>query len=943
MARRSRTAPDPAAAMTTDSTTASRCFHCGLPVGADGDTAEIAGHQRPFCCGGCRAVCEAIHAAGLEGFYRRTPAGEVLGPPPTPPRALAVYDLEEVQQEFVSDQGETREIHLLVEGIHCAACVWLIETGLSALPGVTAARVNLTGRRLRLTWDQRRQRLSAILQRLADLGYAAVPFDPERAEGALQRGNRALLYRMAFAGFAMMNLLWISIALYAGADRGEFRGLFHWIGLAIATPTLLYSGYPFYRGALNGLRRWRLTMDLPIAIGASITWLYSCYVTLGGPGEVYWDTVVNFLFVILVGRYLEALSRRHAVAATQRLLDLQPRVATVLRSPPTGGPPQEETIPIRAVRLGDLVLVRPGETVPVDGEIVSGESRLDESMLTGESRPVTRRPGESVAAGTLNGAGVLEVRATGLLRDTALGRIVRLVEEAQSSRAPIQSTADRIVPWFVAATLGLALLTFTLWVSSDLETALLAATAVLIITCPCALGMATPMAITVATGLGARHGILIKHGAVLETLSRIDHFVFDKTGTLTSGRPGVVALQHGEGTWHAGRDDPSQLPAAARIALGRAAVLETRSEHPLAHAIVALARAAEIPLSEPQIDQVRVVPGAGIGGEVDGAAVLLGSADWLAAEGIDLSSSPMAGPIADPATAPDWSPDSSPAPLGPRAAPADLAAPVYCAIDGQLVLQFAIADHLRPDAAALVQRLLAAGLQVTLLTGDRRAVADRIAAELLGGPTATPAGTSSQAGAGPEASTGADIDRHHGGRLQVIAEVLPQDKDRVIATLQQAGQRVAMVGDGINDAPALVRADVGIAVGSGTDVSIASADIVLMQSELRRVADATALARHTLRTIRQNIALSFAYNAIMVPLAMAALVTPLVAAISMPLSSLAVIGNSARIQRLFARRRPAAGAAPSVPGAIAGGVRAPEAPLAAEPPQEPSPWKSSTA
>ncbi|TVQ84975.1 MAG: heavy metal translocating P-type ATPase [Chromatiaceae bacterium] len=882
-------------------TGATRCFHCGLPVGDDGVATEVAGHRCSFCCGGCRAVCEAIHAAGLEGFYRRTPEGEVLGPPPTPPRQLALYDLEEVQQEFVQNRGETREVNLLVEGIHCAACVWLIETGLAALPGVTEARVNLTGRRLRLTWDQRRQRLSAILQRLADLGYAAVPFDPDRAEGTLQRDNRALLYRMAFAGFAMMNLMWVSIALYAGADRGEFRSLFHWIGLAIATPTLLYSGYPFYRGALTGLRRLRLTMDLPIAIGASITWLYSFYVTLGGPGEVYWDTVVNFMFVILVGRYLEALSRRQAVAATQRLLDLQPRVATVLRPSPTGGSPEEATVPIRAVRPGDLVLVRPGETIPVDGEIVAGESSLDESMLTGESRPAPRCAGESVAAGTLNGAGVLQVRVTGLLRDTALGRIIRLVEEAQSSKAPIQSTADRIVPWFVAATLGLALLSFMLWVHSDLETALLAATAVLIITCPCALGMATPMAITVATGLGARHGILIKHGAVLETLSRIDHFVFDKTGTLTSGRPGVVALRHRDGTWQAGRDAPAELPAAARAALGQAAALEILSEHPLAHAIVTLARAASVPIADRQVQQVRVVPGAGIGGEVDGQQVLIGTADWLADQGVDLSS-PLSA-------------------LSAAATMPDLTAPVYCAIDGRLALQLAIADPLRPDAAALIQQLLASGLRVTLLTGDRRAVATRIAAELLG--------------------TAPDADGH----LQVIAEVRPEDKDRVIAELQRDGQRVAMVGDGINDAPALVRADVGIAVGSGTDVSIASADIVLMQSELRRVADAAVLAQRTLRTIRQNIALSFAYNAIMVPLAMAALVTPLVAAISMPLSSLAVIGNSARIHRLFAipraaatQPRPDAGHACITTPLPAGAMTRPQ-----ESTQEPAPWKSSTA
>ncbi len=821
-----------------------RCFHCGLPVDpAEPVQGSVAGAERAFCCTGCKSVCEAIHAAGLEGFYRRTPEGEVLGPPPEPPKQLALYDLDEVQAAYLDTSTDRREVNLHVEGIHCAACVWLIETGLARMPGVEEARVNLTGRRLRVKWDNARLRLSSLLERLSQIGYTAVPFDPEAAEGALQRGNRALLYRMAFAGFAAMNLMWISIALYAGADRGEFRGLFHWIGFAIATPTLLYAGWPFLRGAWLGLRQGALTMDLPIAIGASITYLYSLYVTLGGAGQVYWDTVVNFLFVILVGRFLEAMSKRQAVASTQRLLDLQPKVATVLRD----GEPV--VLPIRAVKPGDLVLVRPGETIPADGIVSEGRSEIDEAMLSGESEPVARGVGEPVAAGTLNGAGVLKIQVTGLLRETALGRIIQLVEEAQSSKAPIQSLADRIVPGFVALTLALALLTFGFWMGRDLETALMAATSVLIITCPCAFGLATPMAIAVASGLGARHGILIKQGAVLETLSDIKHIVFDKTGTLTEGRPEVVEIQSRaaapEASWqtHSG---PATLDAGQRERLRLAAALEQVSEHPFARAVVRLAKAARVGLSTAQVQAVRVAPGAGIAGTVDGHQVLIGTREWLIANGID-------------GRAPDA--EAEPHPLGTR---------LHCAIDGIECLRVVATDRLRPDAAEVVRQLQADGIKVTLLTGDRAAVARRIAAQL--------------------------------GAIEVIAEVHPEEKDRVIAELQQRGERVAMIGDGINDAPALVRADVGIAVGSGTDVSIASADIVLMSTELMRVRDAAALSRRTLRTIRQNIGLSIAYNLIMVPLAMAALITPLVAAISMPLSSLAVIGNSARLRGLFKQR-----------------------------------------
>ena len=797
--------------------------------------------MRSFCCNGCKSVCEAIHAAGLEGFYQRTPEGEVLGPPPEPPKELALYDIDEVQEEFVDSLGDTREINLLVEGIHCAACVWLIENSLKALPGVGEARVNLTGRRLRLKWDNSRLKLSQALRRLGEIGYAAVPFDPEVAEGSLQRANRRLLYRLAVAAFGMMNLMWISIALYSGADQGEFRGLFHWIGFAIATPVLLYSGWPFYRGAWLGVRARSLTMDLPIAIGVSITYGYSLYVTISGSriGEVYWDTVVNFLFVILVGRFLESISKRQAVASTQRLLDLQPKVATVLRDG------DEVLLPIRAVRAGETVLVRPGEKVPVDGVILQGESQLDEAMLTGEAAPVAKQGGDRVAAGTLNGAGALRVQVEGLLRDTALGRIIALVEEAQASKAPIQCTADRIVPWFVVVTLTLGLVTFLFWVGTDFEVALMAATAVLIITCPCAFGMATPMAIAVASGLGARHGILVKTGAVLESLSSIDHFVFDKTGTLTEGRPAVTAIASGDGIWRSGELlDPNSDLAGHLASL---AALERFSEHPVALAVLHLCRDQAVEFRHLAVADTLSRPGQGIRGRVGGQSLIAGTAEWLIAQGVD----PWAGPLA----------------VAEQAFQTSGATLIHVALNGRAALVLAVQDRLRFNAAEVVAGLKAQGIHVTLLTGDRLATAERIAAAL--------------------------------GGVEVIAEVLPEAKDRVIADLQHHGHRVAMVGDGVNDAPALVRADVGIAMGSGTDVSIASADIVLMQADLARVPQAAALSRRTLNTIRQNIGISIAYNLIMVPLAMAALVTPLVAAVSMPLSSLAVIGNSARIRKLF--------------------------------------------
>ena len=820
--------------------TGQSCFHCSLPIPPDElVTGKIDGESQAFCCNGCKAVCQAIYEAGLEGFYDRTPDGTCLAPPPDVPRELALFDLDEVQEEFVGDLGEEREIHLLIEGIHCAACVWLIEHTLTGMPGIVSAQVNLSGKRLHVKWHNGQLPLSRIIERLGQIGYAAVPYDPELAEGTLKKQNRHLLYRMAFAAFGMMNLMWISIALYAGANEGEFRGMFHWIGFALATPVLLYSGYPFYKGAWSGLKNFHLGMDLPIAIGASITYLYSVYVTLTGSvvGEVYYDTVVNFLFVILVGRYLEAMSKRQAVAATQRLLDLQPRVATLFQDA------EEKVVPIRSVNLGDVVLVKPGERIPVDGRVVEGESGVDESMLTGESQMVQKAAGDTVSAGTINSNGALQIEVQGSLKNTALGRIISLVEEAQASKAPIQCLADQIVPWFVAATLSLATLTFLYWVGSDFEVALLAATSVLIITCPCAFGLATPMSIAVASGLGAKYGILVKNGEVLETLSSINHVIFDKTGTLTEGGMSVVAIHTEQQQWRESSESCDEDIAQLMRRLG---ALERFAEHPSAKAVIDWLDGQELELRGLKAEAFRYQPGQGVSARVEGQALLAGNLALMQSH--QVADSDYFDNLADE--------------LGGQGIGS-----IRVAADGRQVALVAIEDRIRADARGLVDSLKQEGLKLTLLTGDRQQAAEAIA-ERLGG-------------------------------LEVIAEVMPEEKDRVVKSLQEQGERVAMVGDGVNDAPALVRADVGIAMGSGTDVSIASADIVLMSSELEKVRLAIGLSRRTLRTIRQNIGISITYNIIMVPLAMAAIVTPLVAAISMPMSSLAVIGNSARIRTLF--------------------------------------------
>lgn len=806
------------------------CFHCALPVTAGANYhALLDGAERAFCCFGCQSVCSAIFEAGLQGYYQRTPDGVLLAPPPEPPKDIEIYDLDEVQQEFITSSGDLRDIHLLVEGIHCPACVWLIERVLQREPGVQSANVNLAAKRIHLRWDSKLNKLSHLIRALAKIGYSAVPYDPENAEGVIKKANRSMLFRLFFSGFTMMNLIWISIALYSGADKGEFREFFHWMGFALATPTLLYAGYPFYRGAIGGLRVRRLTMDLPIAIGLSVTYAYSTYITVTANkiGTVYFDTVTNLIFVILIGRYLEGMFRHQALSATKRLMELQPRVATVIQDG------QEQITPTRGVKPGDHVLIKPGCKVPVDGIVLEGKSAVNESMLSGESAPVGKSAGAKVSAGTMNTNGALLVEVSSTLQNTTLAKIIRLVEEAQSSKAPIQRLADTIVPWFVLVTLICASLTFFIWHNKSFEIALMAATSVLIITCPCALGLATPMSIAVASGLGAKHGILVRNGLVLETLSKVNHFVFDKTGTLTEGKMGVAHIL-------------TAPNFAANDMLRSAAAVERYSEHSIAKAIITEAEAHQLNYRDVTVQGFHAAAGLGVQANVNGESVLLGSAAWLIRSGIKLDAKLLAQA---------------------HQLEAQAMSCVHCALGDAHVAVFALADRLRDDAQQLVNELRAAGIGMTLLSGDRKAVAEAIALQL--------------------------------GGMEVIAQVLPQDKDRVIQRLQQDGKVVAMVGDGINDAPALIRADVGIALGSGTDVSLESADIVLMHSGLDKVRLATLLSRRTLLSIKQNIGLSFVYNAIMVPLAMMAKINPLTAAITMPISSLVVIGNAARIRNLF--------------------------------------------
>ncbi|MDH5729307.1 MAG: heavy metal translocating P-type ATPase [Gammaproteobacteria bacterium] len=814
---------------TSTTSTDPSCFHCGQRITSHAIHSEVKQQTQMFCCQGCASVCQLIHQSKLEHFYQLAKQQPARSPATPKQTQLGFYDLDEVQAEFVPTLTDEREIQLLIADTHCAACVWLIERLLKNTKGVILAQLNLSQKRLKLKWHNSQIQLSQLMQILQDIGYSSVPYNPLDASKHYQQANRRLLFRLAFAGFCMMNLLWVSIALYSGADQSEFRHLFHWIGFLLATPTLLYSGYPFLRGAWKGLLRRQASMDLPIALGACTTYLYSVYVTLtqSTHADVYYDTVVNFLFVILVGRYLESISKRKALQSSQQLIDLQPRGATVLTEH------GEQQTPIRAINIGDIILVKPGERLAIDGTVSHGQCHIDEAMLTGESRPVAKTEGDQVFAGTLCMDGAIQIRVSSTLQQTALGRIINLINDGQNCKPPIQHLTDRFVPWFVSIILALAMITFFWWWPTDLQTAIMAAASVLIITCPCAFGLATPMTIAVASGVAAREGILVKSASVFETLPKIRHFVFDKTGTLTQGKFRVEKI-----ICNADISQPELLSWAAAV--------EAYAEHSIAKAIVNSARETGVMLEHLKVKQFHSQAGLGIRAEIDSTPICIGNLQWMQLNEITID--PLLHAQAQTQTA-------------------NGNTVVYISLEQQHVGVIFVSDLLRPDALSSLAQLQVAGKKLEILSGDQTPVVAHIADRL--------------------------------GNIAFHAQMLPQQKEKHIRHLMKTGPGVVMFGDGVNDAPALARASIGVAFSSGTDLAGDSADVIFIQHELSQVNKLLEISQQSLRIIKQNIGISIIYNLITIPLAMMAYVSPLFAAIAMPISSLAVIANAGRLQNLF--------------------------------------------
>jgi Cu2+-exporting ATPase len=772
------------------------CLHCGGPLPGAASPAD-----EGYCCAGCRAAHALVTGLGLNEYYRRRtldPSQRLL----KPEEADAPLDFE----HHVRPTGQGRQsLHLMVEGLHCAACVWLIETVLGREPGVEKARLNMTTRRLELVWREGEANASQLAAKIAALGYRLVPFDPEKLADATSRHEKDLLKAMAVAGFAASNVMLLSVSVWAGhfATMGfATRAFLHWVSALIVLPAVVYAGQPFFQSAWSALKSRRTNMDVPISLGVTLACLMSLWETMKGGEHAYFDSAITLLFFLLIGRYLDSRARGRARSAAEHLLALGAKAVTVIEADGT-----RRHLPPGQAALGALVLVAAGERIGIDGRVVEGVSDLDQSLISGETMPKPARPGTCVFAGTLNLSAPLRIEVTATGGQTLLAEIVRLMEVAEAGRARFTALADRVARYYAPVVHVAALSTFLVWTFLlDLawQKALLNAVAVLIITCPCALALAVPVVQVIACGRLLRQGILMKSATALERLAEIDTVVFDKTGTLTLGRAELQA-----GDWQA--ED-----------LALAAGLAANSRHPLSRA---LARAAPAALA---LQGVEEMAGQGL----RQGDIKLGSRDFC---GVGASAAEGQGPE------------------------------LWLARPGVAPIRFAFADSLRPDAKLVVEALKAKGLAVELLSGDRTGPVDTLARE-----------------------TGIDSWR---------AGCRPAEKVQALEELRANGRRVMMVGDGLNDAPALAAAHVSLSPSSAADVSQNAADAVFQGDRLFPVLECLEVARRSGLLVRQNFMLAILYNLVTVPLAMAGQVTPLIAAVAMSTSSLLVIGNALRLGR----------------------------------------------
>ncbi|MCU8058472.1 cadmium-translocating P-type ATPase [Shewanella sp. SM34] len=792
------------------------CFHCQEPVLTGQQfVTRINDRDELMCCPGCQAVSQAIVDAGLLSYYkfRTEPGSKQNALVPEALTQFSAYDLPEVQQDFVHSEDNVESVSLSIDGITCAACAWLIEHKVKQLAGVSQVLVNSTTQRAMISWDKRKVKLSDILGQISRIGYQAAPYQVDEQELNNKLNSRKFLLRLGLAGFATMQVMMFALALYTGYFTDldvQYRDYFRWVSMIFATPVVLYSAQPFYFSAIRTLLSGKLNMDVSVSIAIGGAYTASCFATVNGTGEVYFESVSMFTFFLLLGRYFEQKARQKASVSSSNLHKLVPLTAHLVTE---NG---QEEIPAKKLRLNDVILVKPGEMVAADGVVIEGHTNINEAMLTGEQMPIEKQQDQQVYAGTINVDQPIKVKVTALGQDQLVAEIIRLQELASNTKPAIALLADKLSRYFSGTILTIATMTYLVWQQISPENAFWVTLSVLVATCPCALALATPTAVTCATAIFTRLGIITRKAGVFEKLPQIKHVVFDKTGTLTCGTLSIGQTQ-------------CMADLTKTQALTIAAALETGSRHPIAAAFALFADNTLV------AEQVHHEVGFGVRGRIEGTDYLIGNAVFTGAR-IDTQ---------DP-TQKIWLARSANEQL-------------------EVLASFEIQDNIRQDSKATIEILKQQGCRISIASGDSSGHVHQLAKEL-------------------------GIEDVHSG-------LTPAGKLALVTKLQQH-TRVAMFGDGINDAPVLAGADLSVAMGSGSAIAKNSADLILLGDHLSRFTQAVAVAKLTTQIIKQNLAWALGYNALILPLAVTGHVAPYIAAIGMSASSLIVVGNSLRLLRV---------------------------------------------
>jgi len=794
------------------------CTHCNLTFPEEVMIAEQQNDtQLFFCCKGCQGVYHLLNSEGLETFYDKL-GDTKLQPATQRNEDLEKFDLEGFKNRYITTHEDGLcQINLIIEGIHCAACVWLNEKVLHKTNGVIETSINYTNNKAKVIWDPEIINLSHIIKTIRSIGYNAYPYDPKLQEERAISTRKTYYSRILVAIFGSMNIMWLAVAHYAGYFGGiqqSFKDILNVAEFVLATPVLFYSGWIFFRGAYYGFKNNIVNMDTLVASGALSAYLYSIYAMISQRGEVYFDSVVMIITFVLVGKYLEVLSKKHAVDTLDSLMGSTPTEVTTVKDR------VKSLASVENIIVGDIIELKPGEKVVIDGEITWGQGSFDESSLTGENEPVYKKKNDTILSGSICLDSVLHYSATKDASNSMLTSIINLLEESITKKPRIEQLANTVSGYFSTVILIVALLTFVGWYfwADSFEQALIVGISVIVIACPCALGLATPMATLVGISIAAKRGILFKEASFLETMAKSDILALDKTGTITEGKPSVVKADYFEAF------DPSLLYS-----------LVNTSNHPVSKGIKAYLETKHDKLESLTLEEITSIEAKGVKARYKDQKLLGGNAELIRSTKIAVDT------------------DSQNALF-------------FFTIDHTLVARFELTDTIREGAAKAIQNIKDLGVKVVMLTGDHEQSAQKVAQQV--------------------------------GIDEVYAKLLPGDKSDTIEKFHQKGHIVVMVGDGINDAIALAASDISIAMGNGADVAISVSDIVLLDEKPESIYEAYKLSRRTFGAVKENLAFSLLYNVIAVPLAVMGFVNPLVAALSMSLSSLVVVGNSMRIKHL---------------------------------------------